>query len=304
MRILLLGSAGQVGWELERTLIPLGQILSYDRSTLDMSDLDQLRSVVRTLSPDLIINAAAYTAVDKAESEPELAFQVNAEAPGLLAEEAESLGACLIHYSTDYVFDGLGKRPYRESDPTNPINVYGASKLAGEESIAETNVAHWILRTSWVYSMRRDCFPMKVLKWVREKPEVSIASDQTGSPTWCRMLAEITAQLITTQNRLMEEMEKSSGVYHVAGRGFADRYEFAQAILELDPEDQEHIATQLLPARSEDFPKQARRPASSALDCSKFMNTFGLRIPDWRQGLHRAMQDFQSARLEHIYDPD
>ena len=219
-KILLLGNTGQVGWELNRSLMTLGELVAVDYPEINMADPNNIREMVGKVKPNLIVNATAYTDVDKAESEPELAMAINGTGPGILAEEAKRLGAALIHYSTDYVFDGTKGEPYTEEDPTNPINVYGVTKLAGERAIQETGSAYLIFRTSWVYSLRRPCFVTKVLKWARENETLRIVDDQISSPTWARTLAEATAQVIAQgRGEPSDYIKEKSGIYHLAGGG-------------------------------------------------------------------------------------
>jgi dTDP-4-dehydrorhamnose reductase len=286
-RILLLGKNGQVGWELERTLAPLGAVTAVDLPEVDLADADGVRRLVREVRPEIIVNAAAYTAVDRAESEPERAMAVNGIAPGVLAEEAKALGACLVHFSTDYVFDGEKRQPYVETDTPNPLNVYGKTKLAGEETIRLVGGAYLILRTSWVYSLRGDSFVTKVLAWARERPELRIVEDQVGSPTWARMLAEVTGLVLA---RGLEYVEERRGLYHLAGGGYASRLEWAKAILDLEPGRDEQIVKDILPASTSDFPTPARRPLFSALNCVRFENAFTVGLPAWQQALRLALE--------------
>ena len=223
-RILLTGKNGQVGWELQRTLAPLGEVVVLDRRQLDLSDPDQIRERVREISPDLIVNAAAYTAVDRAEAEPEPAMAVNGTAPGLLAEEAKRIGAAIIHYSTDYVFDGAKTTPYTEEDAPNPLNVYGRTKLAGEQAVQAAGVPHLILRTSWVYGMRGKNFLLTILRLAREREELKIVDDQIGAPTWSRTIAEATAQILTSG---AWPVSGASGIYHLTASGSTSWYGFA-----------------------------------------------------------------------------
>lgn len=285
-RVLLLGASGQVGWELARLLRPECELHAPSRYELDQADLRGLRQAVRDLKPQAIVNAAAYTDVDRAETEVGLARRVNAEAPRALAEEAARLGSLLVHYSTDYVFDGEKGAPYTEADPPNPLNAYGRSKLEGEQGIQAAGGPHLILRTSWMYSLRRPCILTKVLAWAREKDTLRMAADQWGSPTWCRPLAEATARLMRAGGFAAER----SGVYHLACRGAASRYELAKAALELDPHPEERRAREVIPAPSEDFPAPARRPRCSALDSSHFEDRFGFGLPAWQEALAQAMQ--------------
>ena len=229
VRILIPGRTGQVGWELQSALAPLGTVIALDRSRMDLANPDSIRRAIRDANPEIIVNAAAYTHVDKAESEPDLAMQVNGVAPGIMAEEAKRLGAILVHYSTDYVFDGEFDRPYVEDDKPNPVNAYGKSKLAGELAVAAVGGRYLILRSSWVYSARGSNFVLTVLRLAREKPELAMVDDQTGSPTWARALAEATADLLRRKDRILGH----SGVYHLAASGHASRYEFANEIIRI-----------------------------------------------------------------------
>jgi dTDP-4-dehydrorhamnose reductase len=290
MRILLLGKYGQLGWELHRCLGPLGEVIALDYPEIDLSLPDQALQAVRQAKPQVIVNASAYTAVDRAESEPHIAQAINARTPGALADEARRCGAALIHYSTDYVFDGSQRQPYVESDAPNPLGVYGQSKLDGERAVQGAAGAYLILRTSWVYSLRRDSFVTKVLQWSRQQTSLRIVSDQVGNPTWARMLAEATAQLLAKAGPdYYGWLEAHSGLYHLAGSGFTSRLEWCKAVLRLDPQRDQQTAHQVLPAYTRDFPTPAQRPLFSALDCDLFSRTFGLRLPDWEQALQLAM---------------
>jgi len=290
MKILLIGKNGQVGWELHRTLLPLGEVVAVDYPEIDLTDVNQTRQLVRSIQPQAIVNAAAYTNVDQAETERETAFAVNGAAPGVLAEEANKISALLIHYSTDYVFDGQKGSPYLEEDQPNPINVYGESKLAGERAIHEVNGIHLILRTSWVYSLRCPCFVTSVLQWAREKKMLRIVEDQIGNPTWCRTLAEITAQILGKGNgNLGGFIEHNKGIYHVAGKGSATRYEWVKKILENDPKIYQHKVERIFPAKASEFDTPAARPTFSALKCNKVEKVFKLRIPPWEEQLALAL---------------
>lgn len=290
MRILLLGKYGQLGWELNRTLSPLGEVYAIDYPEIDLTQPDSIRKAIRHVNPEVIVNATAYTAVDRAESEPEIAMAINGRAPGVLAEEALNLNAVLVHYSTDYVFDGTKGEPYLEEDKPNPINIYGRSKLAGEQAIKDVGGAHLILRTSWVYSLRRDSFVNKVMKWSRNQKTLRIVADQIGSPTWSRMLAEASAQLLTMgKEEPYGGIIDRSEVYHLAGFGNASRLEWARAILEYDPGHDEQIVEEVQPALTSEFPTPAKRPLFSALNCTKFISTFDLRLPEWKEALQLAM---------------
>lgn len=290
MRVLLLGKLGQLGWELHRSLSPLGELIAVDYPEIDLSQPDQILQLVRRVQPALIVNATAYTAVDRAESEPQVAMDINARAPRILAEEARTLGATLIHFSTDYVFDGTANRPYLETDPPSPLSVYGRSKLEGERAIQAAGGAYLILRTSWVYSLRRDSFVTKVLSWARQQETIKVVSDQVGNPTWARQLAEITAQLLAKSTGSPAGwLAERGGLYHLAGSGYASRLEWAEAVLRLDPRREEQVARQVLPALTADFPTPARRPLFSALNCDHFSSVFSLRLPTWQDALAFAL---------------
>jgi len=254
MKLLLIGNNGQLGWELMRTLSPLGEVVARDFPEIDLADEMNTRKLVRDVSPDVIINAAAYTAVDRAESEPSVAMAVNGTAPGVLADEAKSINACLVHFSTDYVFDGEKGEPYVEADTPNPLNVYGMSKLAGEQTVLQSDGAYLVFRTSWVYSLRVGGFVNKVLRWAREQDTLRIVDDQIGSPTWARMLAEVTAQILAMgQEHLFDWVEERKGLYHLGGSGAVSRFDFAGKVLALDPKQQEQIVRHIEPASTSDF---------------------------------------------------
>jgi len=291
MNILLLGNTGQLGWELERSLAPLGNVTAIDYPDINLADAEQTERLVKQLQPEGIVNATAYTAVDRAEVERDLAFKINAQAPGILAEQARRLNAVFIHYSTDYVFDGTKGSAYLETDPPNPLNAYGESKLAGERAVEQAGEAFLILRTSWVYSLRRDSFVTKVLSWSRQQPQLRLVSDQVSNPTWARMLAEATAQTLASGGReVYDWILERRGLYHLAGDGFASRLEWGKAILEFDPNRAEQVTREILPAATADFPTPARRPLFSALNCERFTTVFGLKLPPWQRALQLAMQ--------------
>ena len=278
-KILQIGTKGQLGWELLRTCAPLGEVVALDYPDVDLSNSTGLRELVRNVKPDIIINAAAYTNVDKAESEPELARAINATGPGVLAEEAKKIHAVLVHYSTDYVFDGTKGSPYVETDQPNPLNVYGQTKLEGEQAIAASGCVNLVLRTSWVYSMRQGGFVTKVLQWAREQEVMRVVDDQISSPTSARMLAEITALILAQgRNDVYGYLSEKGGLYHCAGSGSCSRYEWAKAILELDPHKEEQVVKHLLRAKSNEFPALATRPVVSVLNSQKFEQTFGLNL--------------------------
>jgi dTDP-4-dehydrorhamnose reductase len=292
MNILLFGKNGQLGSEFQKILPKLGKTAFLDYEDLDLCDLHVLEQAMNDLKPNLIVNASAYTAVDRAETEQDTAMRVNAQAPGAMADWARRSNAVLIHYSTDYVFDGRKGIPYTENDPANPLNVYGRSKLAGEENIRRAGGAYLILRTSWVYSARGAGFVSKVLEWARKNQTLKIVSDQVSNPTWARDLAEATFSVVSAhRDHLQEVMQERSGLYHLAGSGFASRYEWAKEILANDPKRTEQLVRSLEPVSSEEFPTPAARPLFSALDCSKFRETFGFSLPDWADSLRTAMTE-------------
>lgn len=290
-RLLLIGKNGQLGWELQRTLATLGEVVALDYPEIDLGSPENLREVIRNVSPQIIVNAAAYTNVDKAESELELAQKVNAEAPGVMAEEARRLKAAFIHYSTDYVFDGQKGSPYNEEDLPNPLNVYGKTKLEGEQLVQGVGGAYLIFRTSWVYSMRQGGFVTKVLQWARQQETLRIVDDQVGSPTWARLLAEATANVIAQgRGDFNSYLAEKHGLYHLAGGGSCSRYEWARAILELDPKKEEQVVKGPLPAKSSEFPTPAERPLKTDLAIEKYKNTFGLTLPSWKESLKLLLQ--------------
>ncbi len=293
MRILLTGSRGQVGWELARTLSTLGEVIRVDAASMDLTDPDAIRRVVDEVRPRIIVNPAAHTAVDKAESEAELARAINATAPGILAEEAEKLGALLVHYSTDYVFDGGGEMAWNEDSPTGPLNVYGATKLDGELAIRERCRRHLIFRTSWVYGMRGANFLLTMRRLMRERPELKIVADQIGAPTWCRSLAEATAQVLVQIGSPMRGADRPEpwGVYHMTNGGETSWHGFASAILELDHPE---TPARLLPIPSSAYPTPARRPLNSRLDNDKLARRFGIRLPDWKAALELCMDSAEA----------
>ena len=277
---------------MERTLAPLGEIYALGPEELNLTELDALAQRIHEVHPQVIVNASAYTAVDRAEGQVDLAMRLNAQAPAVMAEAARALNAVLIHFSTDYVFDGEKDSAYTEDDPTNPLNVYGQSKLSGEQAIVEAGCVYVILRTSWVYSLRGDSFVSKTLAWARQQETLRIVSDQVGSPTWARMLAEITAALLAQSLPAPQEyFSTRSGVYHLGGSGSVSRLDLARAILRLDPRADEQKVRNLEAASTADFPTPARRPLRTSLDCSRFETTFGLRLPNWEDSLRLAMSE-------------
>jgi len=270
--ILLLGKNGQVGWELHRTLSPLGEVIATDRQTLDITDFHRVRETIQTIRPRIIVNATAYTAVDRAEDEPDIAMLINGTAPGVLAEEAKKCGALLVHYSTDYVFDGTKKEPYTEEDTPNPLNVYGRTKLKGEEAIQSVDGNYLIFRTSWVYGERGHNFYLTIRRLAKEKEEISVVDDQIGAPTWCRTIAENTA-FILAQGVNREEWyhayyEKRKGLYHMTAAGQTSWYEFAKRIVETVPSEERKLK-RILPIRTKDYAYKAQRPLNSVMSLKK-----------------------------------
>ena len=293
MKILLTGANGQVGWELTRTLLPLGEVFAPNRLQADLSDLDGLRRTVQRIKPDVIINAAAYTAVDKAESEQDLAFLINAEAPGVLAEEAQKNGTLLIHYSTDYVFDGTKNQTYTEDDTTNPLNVYGLSKLAGEKAIQTSGADHLILRTTWVYAARGHNFLKSILRLAAEREELKIVADQIGAPTWARLIAETTAHVL--RQSMLERLEGDfhSDLYNLTSTGETSWYGFAQAIIEFAREQSNQpLKNRVInPIPTSDYPLPAKRPANSRLSTARLEQHFGLAMPPWETAMKICMAE-------------
>jgi len=292
MKILLLGKNGQIGWELQRTLTPLGEIIALGREELDLVDEKAIRNMVRLISPDLIVNAAAYTAVDKAEEEQEQAMAINGIAPGILAEEAALCKAALVHYSTDYVFDGTKRTPYTEDDIPNPVNFYGTTKLAGERAIQETEVSHLIFRTSWVYGLRGKNFLLTILRLARERNELKIVNDQVGSPTWCRTVAEVTASILE-QNVFEKKKQRN---YHLTEMGKTTWYGFARNILDYFIQ-LTNKKVELKAITTEEYPTPARRPMYSILSCDKLMQHFSLALPDWDNTLKQILKNVKQANF-------
>lgn len=286
--ILVTGVNGQVGFELARTLQGLGRVVALDRSGLDLSDLSHVRKVVRDVKPSIIINPAAYTAVDKAESDVDTAMRINAEAPGVLANEAAKCGAVLIHYSTDYVFDGTKASPYVEDDETNPQNIYGKSKLAGEQAIAAAGCAHLILRTSWVYGRRGKNFLLTMLKLGAERPELRVVADQIGAPTWANTIATTTAHIVAQGLSAdgADWWKERSGTYHLTAASATSWHGFAQAIFSVAMGEQ---APKVLPIPASEYPVPAKRPANSRMALDKLSATFGLCPPNWDDALRLCL---------------
>lgn len=294
MRILLTGKNGQVGWELQRTLSTLGEVIALGQADMDLANPDAIRRICRDIKPNLIVNPAAYTAVDKAETEPALALAINGIAPGILAQEAQRLGAALIHYSTDYVFDGSKNTPYTEQDVPNPQNIYGSSKLAGELAIQAVDVPHLILRTAWVYGQRGKNFLLTMQRLARERPLLKVVDDQAGAPTWSRLLAEATAHVVAQglsrgqEQGVVGYIRQHSGVYHMSCAGQTSWHGFAGAILASAITG---ATTQLQPIPSSEYPTPAARPAYSVLNNARLAQTFGITLPDWRAALEMVLDE-------------
>jgi dTDP-4-dehydrorhamnose reductase len=309
-KILLFGRTGQLGWELAKRLASLGELTVLGSTDVDFADPESIRAAVRAVHPSLIVNAAAYTAVDKAENEPDLAWAVNAEAPGVLAQEAARLGSLLVHYSTDYVFDGAKAEPYIETDPTNPINEYGKSKLGGEQAIASamdvSEGRFLIFRTSWVYGPRGTNFLLTMLRLAKERPELRIVSDQVGAPTSSEAIAQATVDILARcfgcdpgqagpRSQTPAEAQPPAlprdrnGIYHLTCSGAASWFEFAKEFLTSTSEATGFPLPELTPISTAEFPRPARRPANSRLSCELLGNTFGVTLPTWQEGLRRVL---------------
>ncbi len=300
MKILLLGKDGQVGWELQRALAPLGEVIALDRHGAnglcgDLSNLEGLAATVRHVKPNVIVNAAAYTAVDKAESDQASAALINAQAPSLLAQEAKTIGAWLIHYSTDYVFDGSGDHRWQEAAPTRPLSVYGRTKLEGEQGILSSGAMAIVLRTSWVYAARGHNFAKTMLRLAAERDTLSVVADQIGAPTGAELIADVTALIL---RRVATERNDSQlhGVYHLAASGETSWYGFAQFVLahaQRSGITLKVTADQIAPISTEAYPVPAPRPRNSRLAVDKLENTFNLKMPLWEQGVQRMLDEIQ-----------
>jgi dTDP-4-dehydrorhamnose reductase len=303
--ILLTGKDGQLGHDLMQLLPGIGEVVAFDRHRLDLTKPEDIQRVIRDAQPQIIVNAAAYTAVDHAEKEETLARTINADAPGLMAEEARRIGAVLVHYSTDYVFDGSKTSPYLENDRPNPINAYGRTKLAGEQAIAGTGAAHLIFRTAWVYGTRGRNFLATVLRLATEREELRIVRDQIGAPTWSKEIAQATTQVLRSllqHDNISAAISRVGGTYHLTAGGETNWYEFARTILEeaarVPPATpwfkavtggRPFIARRVIPIATSEHPTSARRPAYSVLSNSRCRNTFGFELPDWKSQLHSVI---------------
>jgi dTDP-4-dehydrorhamnose reductase len=299
--IVVTGAKGQIGYDLARQLASHGKVVGLTRADLDLADPAAIREAMRRLRPRVIVNAAAYTAVDRAETERELATAINADAPRILAEEARRLGALLVHYSTDYVFDGRKRSPYVETDPTNPKSVYGATKLAGEQAVQTAGGSYVILRTSWVYGARGTNFLRTMLRLAREREELRVVTDQVGAPTWSRSIASMTVEIIGQELGRGDEFgEGLAGLFHLSAAGQTTWYDFARCILEKDPHREEQKCRRIVPISSEEFAAEAKRPiakrpAYSVLDNAAFRHRFRLSLGDWREQLDLVLAELSES---------
>jgi len=294
MKILLFGKNGQVGWELQRSLAPLGEVIALDRNSTewcgDLTDLNGIAETIRSVAPDVIVNAAAYTAVDKAESEADLAHTLNALAPDVMANEAAAINAWLIHYSTDYVFDGTGEQPRQENDPVAPLNVYGKTKLAGEQNIQQSSCKHLIFRTSWVYASRGGNFAKTMLRLAQERDKLSIISDQFGAPTGADLIADVTAHTIGSAT----QQPQVSGLYHLVAGGETSWHEYASYVIDIARQSGVAIKVAqdaIEPVPTSAFPTPAKRPQNSRMDTALLQQTFELKLPLWQTGVSRMLTE-------------
>lgn len=311
MKILLFGKSGQVGWELQRSLAPLGELIAIDRHSRnfcgDLVDLKSLANTVQMVRPDVIVNAAAYTGVDRAESEPELARVINATAPGVLAVEAQKLDAWLVHYSTDYVFDGSGTRPWMETDTPAPLNVYGQTKLEGEQRITEYCKKHLIFRTCWVYSSRGDNFVKTVLRLAQESERLYVIDDQFGAPTGAELLADVTAHAVCQVMGAARQRAEDAGIYHLAASGETTWHRYANHVIcqvKKVAEAREIVAKEVAPVSTSAFFMPARRPHNSRLSTARLQATFALTLPPWELGVNRMLAETSGGRSEIMIAPN
>ncbi|MDE3022537.1 MAG: dTDP-4-dehydrorhamnose reductase [Pseudomonadota bacterium] len=294
MNILLFGKNGQLGRELQRVLPSVGEMIALGRSDLELFDLASLRARIRSVKPDIIVNAAAYTWVDRAESEPERAMEINAVAPGVMAQEAKRIGALLVHYSTDYVFDGKKSTPYLEEDEPSPINVYGQSKLKGEKAVQESGASCYIFRSSWIYGIHGQNFLLTLIRLAMEKPEIRVVSDQIGAPTWARTIAHATQKILQSGKMNPE----NSGIYHLSAGGQASWYRFAQHIVSILTMRLDCPLARVVPIPASQYPSAAVRPANSLLSSDKLERVFGIRQPHWEADLETCMQLWFEEHVE------
>ena len=292
-RILITGKNGQLGWELAQAFAAVGEVFAVDREALNLADADAIRRCCDEIKPSLILNAGAYTAVDRAEQEPEVAMLVNGIAPRVLAEEANRLGATLIHYSTDYVFSGDATTPYAEEDETSPQNVYGKTKLAGEQAACEVADRCLVFRTSWVYAARRQNFLLTMLRLGREREELRVVADQIGSPTWVKTLADYARAVVDDDGLLTI----TDGIYHLSANGRTSWHGFAGAIFAAIA-DPQRIAKKVVPISTKDYPTPAKRPAFSVLSNNKIESAMKRRVPDWQDQLSRCVAEYDSAKRD------
>jgi dTDP-4-dehydrorhamnose reductase len=306
LKILLTGKNGQVGGELQHLLPRVGEVVAFDRYQLDLAKPDEIRQIIRGIRPNLIVNAAAYTAVDQAENEESLARSINADAPAIMAQEAKRIGASIVHYSTDYIFDGLKKSPYEETDAPNPVSVYGKTKLAGELAIRDSGVPYLVFRTAWVYSTTGRNFLLTILRLASQREELRVVHDQVGAPTWSRDIASATTQILAalaSRGDHLLSLTASTGTYHMTAGGAASWCDFAQATVRIASKTspapqwlvaatQNHplIVRNVVPITTAEYPTPARRPAYSVLSNSLLTRTFGIQLPDWRTSLDRVYQ--------------
>jgi dTDP-4-dehydrorhamnose reductase len=288
-RILLIGKNGQVGWELRRALAPMAQVEGVDFPEIDLANPDSIRHWVRHTRPQVVINAAAYTAVDKAETDSDLAMRINGAAPGILAQEARDAGALMVHYSTDYVFDGAKTGPYVETDAPNPLSTYGRSKLAGDLAVQAVGGAYLIFRLSWVYGARGQNFLLTILRLARQRNQLRVVNDQVGAPTWCRLVAQATA-LALGQIAAQPDPAAFSGLYHLAASGLTSWHAFAEQIVHLMPPEA-RTCLEVQAISTAEYPTAARRPLNSAMSCAKLERAFRLRLPPWDEGLRLVLED-------------
>jgi dTDP-4-dehydrorhamnose reductase len=297
--ILLFGGSGKVGSELKKLIPGIGILIAPQHSEADFLEPDTIRSTILKQKPRIIINAAAYTDVDNAEKEPEIACQINTESAAQIAEAAKSIDALLIHYSSNYVFDGEKTEPYVETDRPSPVNTYGSTKLAAEQKIERINGAYIIIRTSWIYSSNKNCFLTTIMKNSRSASNMLVVNDQIANPTWARKLAELTVRLIDlNRNQSLNWWIQRKGIYHLAGNGGCSKFEWAKAILEQDQCKEKQIA-KLIPMPTSQYPSTARRPLSAALNCEKFSAVFGLQLSPWQTALAEAMKELQNSRFKN-----
>ena len=297
-RILLTGASGQVGGELVKTLRPLGEVVAPARAEMDLANIESVREMIRAVRPRWIVNSAAYTAVDKAESEPDVAFAINAEAVGVMGEEARAIGAGVVHFSTDYVFDGSAAAPYRETDTTGPVSIYGASKLAGERALGESGAGQITFRTSWVYGARGKNFLLTILRLARERETLRVVADQYGAPTWSRDLARMTAEVIGQCEAeaqgydLAVYLADTGHVYHAAGAGETTWYGFAEEAVRLMREREPGVRFAEIEAiATAEYPTAAKRPANSRMNCERLNERFGWRMMDWKDSLQQVLAE-------------